>query len=124
MKDGIIAEIFCQTINGQSAELIQLHNGLIIALSSNALTCYKNRQSIGDPLGNGLLSSTAIPANHLIHFEAERCIAQHRSGYVGLTDGKALLIAPFHIRLYPSNHDGLRGLNCIAELELPEIDVY
>ena len=27
------------------------------------------------------------------------------------------------LRLYPNNQDGLRGQNCLAELELPEIDV-
>lgn len=124
MKDGIIAEIQCQTINGEPTELIKLHNGLMIALSSNTLACYKNQQSITDPLGNGLLSYVTVPADHLIQFENGHCIAQYRSGYVGLIDNKALLIAPFHIRLFPNNQDGLRGLNCLAELELPEIDVY
>ncbi|MGC1507575.1 hypothetical protein [Ketobacter sp.] len=124
MKDGIIAEIHCETIKGQPAELLQFHNGLVIAITTDTLCCYKSLQSIGDPLGNGLLSFCAIPAEQSILFNDNRCVSEHRSGYVGLTDGKALLIAPFHVRLYPNNHDALRGLNCLAELELPEIDVY
>lgn len=125
MKDGIIADITVETINGEAAELVCLHNGLVIAITCSALRCFKNRQSVGDPLGNGLLSFADLPPSEQVQFnDQNRCIDRHTSGFIGLIDGKAMLIAPFHARLYPNNHDGLRGLNCLAELELPEIDVY
>ena len=125
MKDAIIADIRSETINGEAAELLCLHNGLVIAITASALRCYKNIGVIGDPLGNGLLSFAHLSeAAHIQFNDQQRCIDRHRSGYVGLIDGKAILIAPFQVRLYPNNQDGLRGLNCMATLELPEIDVY
>jgi hypothetical protein len=96
---------------------------MVIALTPHALACYRNASALHDPLGNGLLSFAELPAATTIRFEQEQCVATHSAGYVGLLDGKALLIAPFKVRLYPNNHDGLRGLNCLAELELPSIDV-
>lgn len=123
MSNSIIAETFSDTINNEPCELIRLHNGLIIALSSSAMGCYRSQQSMHDPLGNGLLSFCSFDAANQIQFQANRCITTYSGGYVGLADGKALLIAPFKVRLYPNNQDGLRGLNCIGELDLPEIDV-
>jgi len=123
MSNSIIAEIHSDTINNQPCELIHLHNDLVIALSDAALGCYRNRESIHDPLGNGLVSFSSLGPDDHIQFHDGRCITTYSGGYVGLVDGKALLITPFKVRLYPSNHDGLRGLNCIAELELPAIDV-
>ncbi len=123
MSNSIVAEILAETLNDEPCELIKLHNGLIIALTSSALGCYRDRQSMHDPLGNGLLSFSALDPDHRIQFREQRCITTYSGGYVGLVDGKALLIAPFKVRLYPNNQDGLRGQNCLAELELPEIDV-
>ena len=122
--DAIIAHIDYGRINDEPAQLIELHNGMIIALTANALACYRQRRCIHDPLGNGLLSLAEIAPDSAIGFFNGQCIQAHRSGFVGLRDGKALLISPFKVRLYPNNYDGLRGLNCLAELDLPEIDVY
>lgn len=122
--DSIIAEIHCETLNQEPAQLLELHNGLIIALTRNALGCYRNHDSVRDPLGNGLVSYANIESDNHIQFEEELCVATYTSGFVGLKDGKALLIKPFKACLYPNNHDGLRGLNCLAELELPVIEVY
>lgn len=123
MPNSIIAEIRSDIIKEEPCELVCLHNGLIIALSASALGCYRNQPSLHDPLGNGLLSFCALEAEHHIRFQDGRCITTFSGGYVGLSDGKALLISPFKARLYPNNQDGLRGLNCIGELDLPEIDV-
>lgn len=121
--DSIIAHTSCERLGQEPAQLLHLHNGMIIALTPRALACFRHADALADPLGNGLLSYTALPDEVQIHFEQEVCIARHSAGYVGLLDGKALLIAPFKVRLYPNSHDGLRGLNCLAELELPSIDV-
>ncbi|RLU00293.1 MAG: hypothetical protein D9N14_07325 [Ketobacter sp.] len=123
MSNSVVAEILTDTLNQEPCELIKLHNGLIIALSPRALGCYRNRQALHDPLGNGLISFSPLAEEHQIEFQQQRCITTYSGGYVGLLDGKALLIAPYKIRLYPNNQDGLRGHNCLAELELPEIDV-
>jgi hypothetical protein len=108
----------------EPAQLIHLHNGVVIVLTARALACYRNRAALDDALGNGLLSFADIQPGSEIRFENACCITTHSAGYVGLIDGKALLIAPLKIRLYPNTHDGLRGLNCLAELELPDIDMY
>ena len=123
MSNSVVAEILTETLNHEPCELIKLHNGLIIALSPRALGCYRNLQSLHDPLGNGLISFSALEPEQHIAFQEQRCITTYSGGYVGLVDGKALLIAPYKVRLYPNNQDGLRGQNCLAELELPEIDV-
>ncbi len=121
--DSIIAHTSCETLRQLPAQLLHLHNGMVIAILPHALACYRNREAVGDALGNGLLSYTALEDGTEIRFEQGACVITHAAGYVGLLDGKALLIAPFKVRLYPNNHDGLRGLNCLAELELPSIDV-
>lgn len=123
MSNSIVAEILSDTIKGEPCELVRLHNGLIIALSRSALGCYRNHQALHDALGNGLLSFCSLEREHYIRFQQNRCVTTYSGGYVGLADGKALLIAPFKARLYPNNEDGLRGHNCIGEIELPEIDV-
>ena len=123
MSNSIVAEILTETLNNEPCELVKLHNGLIIALSRKALGCYRNLNALHDPLGNGLLAFSPLEAGHHIQFEEQRCITTYSGGYVGLLDGKALLITPYKVRLYPNNQDGLRGQNCLAELELPEIDV-
>lgn len=121
--DSIIAHTSCERLRQEPAQLLHLHNGMVIALTPKAMACFRNVEALHDPLGNGLLSFTTLPDDHEIRFDMAQCVATHSAGFVGLLDGKALLIAPFKIRLYPNNHDGLRGLNCIAELELPSIDV-
>ena len=121
--DSIIAHTSCERLRNEPAQLLHLHNGMVIAITPRALACFRNHAALNDPLGNGLLSFTDLPDPVQITFEQESCVSSHSAGYVGLLDGKALLIAPFKIRLYPNNHDGLRGLNCLAELELPSIDV-
>lgn len=121
--DSIIAHTSCERLGQEPAQLLHLHNGMVIALTPRTLACFRHAGAVHDPLGNGLLSFAALPDQVQIQFEQDACITHHSAGYVGLLDGKALLIAPFKVRLYPSNHDGLRGLNCLAELELPSIDV-
>jgi hypothetical protein len=122
-SDSIIARTSCERVRQQPAQLIHLHNGMVIVLTAHALACYRNRAAVDDVLGNGLLSLAELADGCEIRFDNDACITTHSAGYVGLVDGKALLIAPFKVRLYPNNHDGLRGLNCLAELELPSIDV-
>ncbi|MCG8534581.1 MAG: hypothetical protein MI808_05740 [Pseudomonadales bacterium] len=122
--DSIIAQIINETLNQEPAQLLVLHNGLVIALTRQSLGCFKSLNSLNDALGNGLLSHADIQPNSPIEFENGICVATHTSGYVGLLDGKALLIKPHKACLYPNNHDGLRGLNCLAELDLPPIDVH
>ena len=122
--DSIIAQLHSKTLNGQPAQLVQLHNGLIIALSATSLGCYKNFESVFDELGNGLVSFVQLDEQHNIAFKQDLCVSTHAGGYIGLVDGKALLITPFKATLYLNNHDGLRGLNPLAELDLPQIDVH
>ncbi len=121
--DSIIAHTSCERLRDEPAQLLHLHNGMVIALTPRALACFRDRAALHDPLGNGLLSFTALPDDLNIRFDEGFCVATHSAGFVGLVDGKAMLIAPFKIRLYTDNHDALRGLNCLAELELPSIDV-
>lgn len=123
IPDSIIAATQLYRINDQPTELLLLHSGLVIALSETALACYRDIDSVGDPLGNGLISWADMVPGAKIQFENDHCIDRYKAGFVGLIDGQALLIAPYKVRLYPNNQDALRGLNCLAELALPDIDV-
>jgi len=122
-SDSIIAHTSCESLWQRPAQLLHLHNGYVIVLTPHAIACYRNYQSIQDPLGNGLLSFVELDGASSLHFVQDACVATHTAGYVGLMDGKALLITPNKIRLYANNQDGLRGHNCLGELELPSLDV-
>lgn len=122
-QQSIIAGVEHLHIGQNPVALIDFNTGVVVALQEGSLACYRNRSSLTDPLGNGLLSVTEIAKPNGIAFEQGLCVIDYRAGYVGLVDGKALLIVPGAIRLYPSKLDALQGSNCLAELELPELSV-
>jgi len=51
MSNSVVAEILCETLNDGPCELVKLHNGLIIALTPNAMGCYRNHSSGRTPAG-------------------------------------------------------------------------
>lgn len=97
----------------QDATAIELLNGQVIVLSLNSIGMYKNKQSISDPLGNGL-----------IHFEAispvEKGFApkveEFKAGYVGLMGGYVLLLGGFDVRLFTNKSDALYNRNEVLRL--------
>ncbi|MAR89852.1 MAG: hypothetical protein CML06_03080 [Pseudomonadales bacterium] len=123
MSNSVIADIISESVREEPCELLCLHNGLVIALSPRALGCYRSCEAVQDPLGNGLLAFCQLAEQHSIQFQEQRCVTTYSGGYVGLCDGKALLIAPGKVRLFANNEDGLRGINVLAEMDLPDIDV-
>ncbi len=104
--------------NNEPAECLEFHNGLVLLLTQNTLAMFKSIASVNDPLGNGLIASTELTPEHLLTMENEAFIKSFRAGFVGLTDGKALLVTPNHIQLFPSANDALRNQNELAILAL------
>merc|ERR1711879_1052594 len=84
--------------SSQEAEAAVLINNTVLVISADALALFSSLESIGDVLGNGLLESVAIPAPGRLS-TGYPYIAEYRAGFVGLSDGKVLLIGLNDVRL-------------------------
>lgn len=99
-------------------ELLHFHTGQVLAIDSDTLAFYRDRGSIDDPLGNGLIGYASLPQDQQLSFDSETWVATHASGFVGLYNGFVILILPNEARLYASNEDALRNTSPICRLAL------
>ncbi|GLQ32767.1 hypothetical protein [Litoribrevibacter albus] len=104
--------------NGAPAETLVFHNELTLVISEHTLAMFKSQQQVNDPLGNGLIDSVQLEGDSTLKIENDRLIKNYQSGFVGLVDGKAILITPNVIQLFPSSNDALRNQNELARLNL------
>lgn len=110
-------EYFPEGIQANS-QWLSFSNGLILVLHNDFLALYKNAQSIGDELGNGLMELVDLPmANHLVQGE-QGFVSEYKAGFVGLMDDKVILITPNDIQLFTNKMDALRNQNELARLQL------
>ncbi|GGY48402.1 hypothetical protein GCM10011297_21690 [Bacterioplanes sanyensis] len=107
-----------QLANGEPVDLAHLINGQVLAVSSDALALYSRADAVQDALGNGLLSSVALPEGVRLSVQDDGFIQQHRAGYVGLSDDYVLLITLNDVQLFASKSDALRNQNELARLPL------
>lgn len=110
----------CQRVtlaSSQEAEAAMLINNTVLVVAEDALALFSSLEAVGDPLGNGFLGSVAIPEAHCLS-GGYPYIATHRAGFVGLSDGKALLIGLNDVRLFAGPEDALRNHNEIVRLPL------
>lgn len=110
------AEISLQ--NGDYAEILSFHNDLTLVLSEQTLAMFKDRHSVNDPLGNGLISTVQLEPEDQLKIVEGKIVKNYQSGFVGLMDGRALLVTPNVIQLFPSANDALRNQNELARLTL------
>lgn len=109
--------------NGEFAELLHIQGGPVVAISRTGLASFKSADHVNDPLGNGLLGYSDLPATISLTPKEESFVESIRSGFVQLHDGFALLITPFHATLFANNDDALSGNNRLAQVPLNDIDL-
>ncbi|MCY4045826.1 MAG: hypothetical protein OXE99_12180 [Cellvibrionales bacterium] len=102
----------------QWIECLQLKGGLVLALSQKNLALYQSLESIDDPLGHGFLGLEDLPTAHIFDGEPP-WVDRYQAGFIGFKDGKALLITPKGLRLYPDKLSALQNQALICELALP-----
>lgn len=107
-----------QLSNGEPAEALVFHNDLTLVLSEHTLAMFKTLEQVHDPLGNGLIASTQLSEDNKLAVEAGKLVQQYQSGFIGLVDGKAVLVTPNVIQLFPSANDALRNQNELARVTL------
>lgn len=102
--------------NGTPAERLQLRGGPVLVLTEQAIALYRDAQSPDDPLGNGLLALTELTGKDCLTMAGAGFVKEHRAGYIGLHDGKALLITPVAVQLFANREDALRNQNECARV--------
>lgn len=107
-----------QLSNGEPAEALVFHNDLTLVLSERTLAMFKSLAQVHDPLGNGLIASTQLSEECRLAIQDGRLVTQYQSGFIGLVDGKAILVTPNVIQLFPSSNDALRNQNELARVTL------
>lgn len=99
--------------NGERIRTIEMKNGFVIALAMNSIHLFKNKEAIGNPLGNGLVVSESIPDN-IAGYTPD--VEEYKAGYVGLVGGFVLLLGGYDIRLFSSKRNALYNQNEILRL--------
>ncbi len=112
----IVSKIERTQFNDRHIEILVFHDGRAVALSSSAIGIYRDRTSVLDPLGNGLVNLVEIPQAYCFQESAAPWIQEHRAGFVKLHKGMSLLILPNDIRLYRNNDDALHNTNPIITI--------
>ena len=93
----------------------ELVNGNALVISPGSIALFRRPGDCTNPLAGGLVRSEALSEALLLQ---PPFIEEHRAGFVGLTDGLALLIGLNDVRMYPNRNDALRNQNMICELSL------
>lgn len=104
--------------SGKPADLAQLINGQVLAISDDALALFGRIEDVADELGNGLRGSVVIPSEFQLSLENGCYLQEHRAGYVGLSSERVLLITLNDIQMFPSKQDALANRNEILRLPL------
>lgn len=113
----LITEVSQTTLpSGIQVDVAQLINGAALVLSEQALALYRNAESVGDALGNGLIRSIDLPLT--LEREHDRYLQEHKAGYVGLSGGIVLLITLNDVQMFPSRNDALRNQNELTRMSL------
>jgi len=104
--------------SGEAAEALELRDGLTLILKPDAIALYRSLDSLFDPLGSGCMAYADLPAEQQLAWSNNQIMQEHEAGYVGLSEGKVLLITPNNIRVYQSKHNALHHIDPIGELIL------
>lgn len=102
--------------NGTPADRLRLRGGPVLVLTASAMALYRDVSDVDDPLGNGLIALAELSGDDVLVSEDERFVREHRAGYIGLMDDKAILITPVAVQLFANRDDALRNQNERARL--------
>ncbi len=100
------------------SQWLTFRNGFVLVLAQDLMALYKDEQSIGDPLGNGLKVMVELANDANLLLSDSGIVSSFTAGFVGLMDEKAILITPNDIQLFKNTGDALRNKNELARLEL------
>lgn len=103
--------------SGKAVDLACLVNGQVLAISDDALALFARLDDVADELGNGLIRSVTIPEPFQLS-HSDGYLQEHRAGYVGLSDGRVLLITLNDVQMFPSKQDALRNQGEITRIAL------
>ena len=110
MSDMIVARQEIIDADGRQATLLHFHRGQVLRILADSIALYRDRASVDDPLGNGVVGHELVPASLHLQFEPDSgFILEQRAGYVGLHGGAVLFIRPDGIALYDDAANALRN---------------
>jgi len=101
--------------DGSPVAEAELVNGNALVISPQAIALFRRPGDCINPLAGGMVRNEAFADGRMLQ---PPFIEEHRAGFVGLTDGLAMLIGLNDVRMYPSRDDALRNQNMICELSL------
>jgi hypothetical protein len=110
-------EFFTDAATGP-CQWLTFRNGFVLVVHESFMALYKDAQSIGDPLGNGLKVMVDIPDDQILTSSEQGFVQSFSAGFVGLVDEKAILITPNDIQLFSDKSDALHNRNEIVRLQL------
>ena len=102
--------------NGLHYDALTLKNGYSLLINAHEMALYKSLRHALDPLSDGFLSACSFD-HPLTSNQAEISVIENfTAGFVGLVDGKTLLILPGKIILFPNKESALFNQNAISTL--------
>ena len=101
--------------DGTSVAEAELVNGNALVISPQSIALFRRPGDCVDPLSGGMVRNEALTEGLML---LPPFIEEHRAGFVGLTEGMALLIGLNDVRMYPNRNDALRNQNIICEMSL------
>lgn len=102
------------------SQWLTFRNGFVLVIGESFMSLYKNIESIGDPLGNGLKASVDVSGDQALSYTEKGFVTHYAAGFVGLVDDKAILITPNDIQLFLNKTDALHNRDEIARLKLAD----
>lgn len=110
MTDMIVARQEHLDQNGRQASLLHFHRGQVLRICADSVALFRNRISVDDALGNGVVGHEPIPPALAPSFHPDTgFVREQRAGFVGLHGGAVLFIRPDGIALYQNASDALRN---------------
>ena len=104
-------------LNGELASLVELIDGKCLVICHNLIALYKNATSVTDELGNGLINQVEISPGIEPDMNTGY-VREFQAGYIGLTDGKAILIMPNYVQVFANKTDALNNKDSLAKINL------
>lgn len=110
MNDMIVAHQEIIDSVERPASLLHFHYGQVLRIAHDAVALYRDRVSVDDPLGNGVIGHELIPA-HLYpdFFAASGFVREQKAGFISLHGGAVLFIRPDGIALYDDAQSALQN---------------
>ncbi|MEE4249361.1 MAG: hypothetical protein V2I38_02125 [Alcanivoracaceae bacterium] len=106
----IVAQQEIIDADGRQATLLHFHRGQVLRILADSVALYRDRASVDDPLGNGVVGHELIPSSICLQFDSETgFVGEQRAGFVGLHGGAVLFIRPDGIALYDDAGNALRN---------------